>query len=268
MDWSKVKTILIFVFIFFNIFLYCIISRFNIDIKVTDKVIENAKSILRNDGVNVKCKIPSLATDNSKYSIEDFTFDREFIKFELFKNERITYEDEKKIVSSNMELNLLNNSNIHFSSKKHKQLESDFAEMEKYIKIINLKGKSFKFDYLQDNDSSKKYIYREYDENKVYYDNFIEFEISENKIEFSTSIKNFIYSKTENKAILPVHIVLLKNFGIDNKKNIIKIDMGIKILKINSDDGAVYDSPVVVWRVFCDDNSEYFFIASNGSKIK
>lgn len=85
MDWSRAKTILIFIFLILNIFLvYNISKQENKDIVVTQQEISDIKAILEKSNIELKATISNKIKPKSFLKIEDFIYKEEDLANRFF----------------------------------------------------------------------------------------------------------------------------------------------------------------------------------------
>lgn len=277
MDWSKVKSILIVVFIGLNIFLFSFVVNIGEGKGVSDSILKDAEKALASNGVKLECKIPSYTNQTEKAEKTEYSIDRPKV-FDVLMgsnakvNGNIEYNkeykyDEKTIVFVNKnqfkyaDLNPDgDNVNITSASQAKKYIEPIFKKM-------NLSLSDFKLDRSSiDEGGNITLTYIEnYDKKISIFDSKIIVNISPKGIKEIQCSLNKIKTTGEASKIVSAYQILLRNFNVSG--TVIKdIDFGYKAEDGQQDKNS--DTYLPVWRIRLGDGSEHFFDAYTGDKLE
>ena len=272
MDWSKAKKILIYIFIFLNIFLAINIISLTSKNKVSKQVIADTLRVLENSGVQMKCAIPDYAEDTGIPVYKLLQLDKVKIIYNLTgKSVNVKdIENGTPVNTGNGEITFYNDSCFSFKrvSKEVNKETISVNDAEKTIKEIFEKSgfsvSAFQLDKSSVNDDGTVEIKLVGTYNKIIiFDSYIKARVAKNVIlDMECSLKA-VDSIKEPKKIINAYQILLKNFNV--KDTIItRIDFGFKNYKI---DPGVQGSDIPAWRIITEDGSERYFKAYNGEEI-
>jgi len=275
MDWSKVKNILIIVFIGLNVFLFSFVINIGEGKDVSESNLKDAEIALNKNGVELECKIPSYADQAEKAVKAEYSIDQSKVFNVLMDSNakvdgNIEYNkeykyDEKIIVFIDKNQFKYTNSkpdddNINITS---------VSQADKYInpilKKMDLSLSGFKLDRsLVNEDGSITLIYVEsYNKNISIFDSRILVNINSDGIKEIQCTLNKIEAKGEPTQTISAYQVLLRNFNVSG--TVIKdIKFGYKA-ESSEQNANIY---LPVWRIRLGDGSEHFFDAFTGDKIK
>jgi len=275
MDWSKVKNILIIVFIGLNVFLFSFVINIGEGKDVSESNLKDAEIALNKNGVELECKIPSYADQAEKAVKAEYSIDQSKVFNVLMDSNakvdgNIEYNkeykyDEKIIVFIDKNQFKYTNSkpdddNINITS---------VSQADKYInpilKKMDLSLSGFKLDRsLVNEDGSITLIYVEsYNKNISIFDSRILVNINSDGIKEIQCTLNKIEAKGEPTQTISAYQVLLRNFNVSG--TVIKdIKFGYKA-ESSVQNANIY---LPVWRIRLGDGSEHFFDAFTGDKIK
>jgi regulatory protein YycI of two-component signal transduction system YycFG len=271
MDWSKAKSLLIFVFTAFNIFLFLVIFNTKEDSSISKSVIQNSKTILKNSDIEVKCEIPINIKDIGTFFLDQYPIDRNKItKSLLGKNITVINNkaelDEKTLVFDS------NNFNIEFTDNNPKKITTNSLDAvrkdaENYVNKLNIIDKSFYVDSIKDSTQGYEVIFMEKYKSYIMYDNVVRVFLSKNKITLCANLKKIVNVIFNSKNIIPVYQILINSFNNVRDISIEGIDNGIKTIEMPQESDEIYQSSAMVWRISTNTDKR-FFVASNGAEIK
>ncbi|HEX3029166.1 MAG TPA: two-component system regulatory protein YycI [Clostridia bacterium] len=270
MDWARAKSILIFVFLMLNIFLFVNLRPYYHNSDDTVKSISVTKKILRERGYVLGCSIPE---DFGKAAMIDYQraqLDRKTILDKLLGHIDVLPE----IINNTVEfskgkkkLTFAVDNNFHFQDQPDGKLDvGNQKETEKYIlkylKSLDLGVTDFYLDYASTNSNkSVTYVFNEKYKDFLLYSSFITVMVSDKGVtdiqSYFIKVKSLTYTNTK---IVPAYQVLIKNFIKGNKSVIRSIDLGFRGLHLG-EKGEFSEN--VVWRVKTGDGTKtprYFSI--------
>jgi regulatory protein YycI of two-component signal transduction system YycFG len=276
MDWSKAKTILIYIFIGLNIFLIVYMSMYKFDKNVSRETIANTRGILSQRGINLECAIPDYSSDTARLIYENGGLDKAGLVHKLFNSPVESYDNTEKnleIAEGSKKLIFKDESFFAYTDEKPSvQLDiSDKDEIERYLreflKNLGLHVSNYKVDWFSRNDDgSATFIFTEKYGKYLVFDNCIRAVVAENGI---TNLE-CSYSKVKGLSkeltkIMPAYKVLLKNFSTGEDLTIISIDFGFKGYEPEGETLQYSEAPA--WRIRLKDGTSRYFKASDGDEI-
>jgi len=267
MEWSKAKTILIFVFIALNIFLLVnlFIERSHKDI--SEEVLNNTVKILEDNGIILKCKIPSCNRNISFLEYRNNALDKSKIGKVM------------KLLNGNIKVTYPADNTIQYTNQcPGEQIEIfDMIKLQKYLRgffspfICNIND--FVFDkYLIKQSSTAEVLFTYKYNGYLVFDNSIRAEVTEKGIkQFAYTFKDIEGFFPDSTLIMPAHHILLKNmndFKSDNSElvEISNIDLGFKGYSMENNMKLTSSGPA--WRIILNNKYILYYSASDGGKIE
>ncbi len=270
MDWARAKSILIFVFLLLNIFLFINLRPYYYNTDDTVKNISVTKSILKERGYVLGCSIPGDSGKAAMINYQMAHLDRKKIIDKLLGH----IDALPEIIDNTVEfskgkkkLTFAVDNNFHYQDKPDGKLDvGNKKETEKYIlkylKNLDMGITDFYLDYARTNSNkSVTYVFNEKYKDFLLYSSFITVIVSDKGItdiqSYFIKVKSLTYTNTK---IVPAYQVLIKNFTKGNKTVIRSIDLGFRGLYLG-EKGEFSEN--VVWRVKTGDGTKtprYFSI--------
>lgn len=273
MDWSKVKNILIILFVFLNIFLLFNIIRAGMGGRVSNETIENTKKILAEKKVIIKCEIPAFNRKMGSPEYEEGVIKRLKVVDRLIGNIPISLDSTKDgniIKNGTRKLVFSENSFIYENSNPEGSV--DITHCDNAVKCIKekLAGTELPLsDFKQDtafeiNNGEIVVILREKSDRMIIFDNRIKACINSKGIKYIKCTYRKLENITQPRSVIPVYQILLRNYysaGIV----ITNIDFGYKMYKMDKETKGYVDGPV--WRIITEDGNARFFKAYDGEEV-
>jgi len=256
MDWSNAKSMIIYIFIVLNIFLFVNITFLVSDKGVSQDAIDNTQKILKKSGIKLECSIPK-----GDFNVNTYVFDslnvRELVS--LNKN----FKNMTKINSDN-------EFEIQYNKVPECFLENNKEKIKE--KLINI-SKSFSmdldscyFDSLKNKNGKIEGNLFLVKENVILFDNKIKYVIESGKLKITFKYYGYRNLSSSKAEIMPVYQILVKNFVKRGNTSICSIDIGVITSKMNDVGEKCQESPLTVWRIKLK-NSARYFSASTGVEV-
>jgi regulatory protein YycI of two-component signal transduction system YycFG len=273
MDWSRAKSILILVFFILNIFLLICIGMYRSD-QGASNTVSAALEVLKQRGVSVSTGIPEYRGNARVLVYGDGRDDMLLLK------EKLQASAEKAgIRQASLEITLTNGCVLEYKNMDpaDKVDLSDENSVKKYItgfiRKLGIDMSSYLLDYysLVSDDTVEL----------VFIEKYKDFMVYGNKLTARAGTAGITYlkyehrkierfSSEETKLVMPVHLVLLKNFDDSRKAEIVKIDLGFEgAAAIDQEMKASSEGPV--WRIIWKEGNktfESYFQAVDGRKMR
>ncbi|KNY29633.1 hypothetical protein [Pseudobacteroides cellulosolvens] len=273
MDWSKAKNILLVLFIVLNcILLYNNYVSFSGGGSIlSDEMSSNTLAVLTSRGISLNCEIPHSAKAATVIYGPYFEDRQKISDVLLGPNERDNMEDGKEIREGTKHLKFDNNYFYFKDKSPGKEKKIDGMEQAKQLleDVFDKMGvpyKDFKLDRENELEGNIYRIeYKQVYEDYIFYNNYIKAEIGATGIlslEFKYKNVRGVKMNVKQKTI-DAYQVLLKMTDVKNV-NINDIDIGYG----NYSDGGIGFTDVLSWRVKLSDESEKFYSAFTGQKLK
>lgn len=276
MDWSKSKTIMIFVLLVLNIVLLANILAYRIVERVPRETIANTRVILENRNVRLKCDIPEDRGEIPAIIYENNQFDKAEIvkrltgitdeKGEVVVRDNQIIKREKRIILEDG--NTLLYVDMNPEDKVNINSMDDIEKFAgKFLSAFGIRVSKYKLDEGSRNDEGEvRLVYIKRFGKYFVYDNRIDLIIGKN------GVKSMRYSKSDVKKlssdsvkVMPAYQVLLKNFNKEENVVIKAMDIGFKSFEKGEEEIETQEWPK--WRVVLDDGTERFFNAVNGDEF-
>jgi regulatory protein YycI of two-component signal transduction system YycFG len=276
MDWSKAKSILIYIFIGLNVFLIVYMSMYKFDKGISRETVANTREILSQRGISLECAIPDYSSDTARLIYENGELDRAGLVHKLFSSSIEPHDNMKKnleIAEGSKKLVFRDRNFFAYTDEKPSgQLDmSDKDEMEKYLreflKDLGLHISNYEVDWFSRNaDEGATFVFTEKYGKYLVFDNYTRVMVTKNGI---TNLE-CRYSRVKGLSkeltkIMPAYKVLLKNFSTGEGLAIINIDFGFKGYEPEGETLQYSEAPA--WRVRLKDGTSRYFKASDGDEI-
>ncbi len=262
MEWSKIKTILIWIFVIVNAFLFTVyLKGMYVDTTLEDTVVENTVSILASNNISVKKDIvPKIHANVKICNIEN-----------KYNSVADMIEDSKKIALQN-EIDFFVEENIKV---KGNTFTIEVNENKKTSKPYKYAKKSMKKTGLFENTEYSVrekdgyvYFYLEFD-NKIFYDSYIRVKADEKGIQeiyghnwLGDTITEVGLAETVSPA--QILIDFATETGTDKKLTIVSAESGYYI---GNRDETVRVTAFPVWEITLDNGEVYYYDMRNGDLL-
>lgn len=282
MQWSRAKSIIIFILAALNIFLGINLYLYNTDRVSSNEAVQNAQAILNSRNILIKCKVPNINGVPKRLNFINDGYDMQMLVGKLI---GITGSEASKsgtpvsgqsFINGGKKLELRIPISFSYTDTQpgSKVDTSKTARMEKYavdfLKKNGLMPDSYVMDsYVKNPDNSVKLIFIEKYGKNLIYDNYLEVTAT------SEGITNIMGSRRSIKKaeavsqekIMTAWQVMLRNFTGNTPLVIEGVDFGYKQETSNAGNmKASLEEPV--WRIKVRGGDTYFFNAFNGYRIK
>ncbi len=277
MDWSKVKNILIILFIALNIFLLVNIIDISTNDVVSKKTLNNTVKILNNNGVTVECKIPTYSQPTGTPEYTENVLNRGVILGKLLGNISLpsldVTQDGNTIESSSKWIRFDGNSFEYGNSNPTESIDINSLDdilqcVRNLLKDTGIPFERFVPDYpklMPSSDSDVLVALRERSDNYILFDNSIKIIASKDGIVSLVLSYRKLIDITQPRSITPVYQILIKNFHNRSGTVITSIDFGFKMIKLDNETNSFVDVPV--WRIMSSEGITEFYRADNGEPI-
>lgn len=277
MDWSKVKNILIILFVALNTFLLVNIIDISRNEGVSKKTLSNTVKILNNNGVALECKIPVYLKPTGTPEYMENVLNRGVILGKLLGNIPLPSLDvtqDGNIIESGSKWIKFNRNSFEYGNSNPTE-SIDINSLEDILRSIRLLLKDtgipfggFMPDYpklQQLSDSSVLVILRERSGTFILFDNSIKVIASKDGIVSLDLSYRKLVDITQPRNITPVYQILIKNFHNRSGTVITGIDFGFKMTKLDNETNSFVDVPV--WRIMKEEGQAEFYRGDNGERI-
>jgi len=279
MDWSKVKNVLIVVFMILNAFLLINIIAANTGDGVSNETLANTKSILEARGFVLKCGIPDYNSDSVKLNYETSEYERVKIAGLLLGKE-ITgkFEAGREFIENGRKVRFNPDMSIEMEDPGSGLapdipdiIKKTYGYIEQRVNGTGIPLKNYKpeneYDKLPDGGISVTYIerYKDY----LVYDNYIRITIFKNRqVNLKLNYNKVTGVKKENlegTKPIPVYQILLSEFVKDRAAIITGIDLGFKGDSVEQGSKVVNKRPV--WRIKIEGQEPEYYNVYDGDRI-
>lgn len=263
MEWSKIKTILICIFVIVNTFLFTIYFKsIYADTTLDDDVIENTIAILsQNNVVIAKDNVPKTHANTKVCNVENRY------------NNLTALLDDARLVSEESGVGYLDKDNIKV---KGNTFTCSINESEKVSNTLKYAKKQIKkTGLLEDTEYSVRekndyvYFYLKF-EDKIFYDSYIRVYVTENGIQEIYGhnwMGDIITEGGMAETVSPAQILIdfATKTGSDEKKTIESVKSGYYI---GNRDETVRVTAFPVWEIILDDGKTYYYDMRNGDLLE
>ena len=282
MDWSRAKTILIFIFLALNIFLvYNLVAKESKVVTIAQKDILDVQSILQKNNIYLKAQVPNKIKPKSFLKIEDAPYKESDLVKSFFGSSQGV---QKTVVlgittykKGLMSLEIYQNKKIIYNNEPNDNIKgSNQKKIEGYVESY-LNSKGIFHEYAQESGFSSNNEEYELEYKQIFHDNeifpsYMNIKLSDKGITRIESLwfspLGFIGDIKDIKTPLEALFVFAKDIGNKDKVTINDISLGY-YLSDNIQNAAV--SAVPVWRIKSSDGFVYYYNAYEGyleGKIK
>lgn len=254
MDWSKIKTVLIWIFAFVNLFLLSIYFDVTFTSKTLEEdVITGTVEILRQNNITIDKETVPKNLDNVKIcSVE---------------NKFADIKEMLETVSNSSGNNLLNSENLEIVGENfvcNLKLDKEI----KPEKLIKESGLISYGDYKKVEKDKEVYFYLSF-ENKVFFDSYIKVKSDGKNVEICG--KNWLGDKVSQesvaKIVSPAEILINFSTQYDGEKAI-KVNSMTAGYFIGSRNETVRATASPVWEISTSDGEKYYYDMRNGDLLK
>jgi len=280
MDWSKVKSILIYMFVALNIVLFVNIIIASGSNRVSRAILSNTAAILEAKGAVLECKIPDNAGEAGVPEYKDSKADLSVIIKLLISDAVVEGGGDESssavppVISpdGNAKVTFINGSGFLYESTGNEREAGrplSPGDLEKAVRQLFKKAGIPVSDFITDfagvyegRNTSFIRLVKKY-RTVLLFDARIEAEADEEGIVKLRFNDREIQRFTDLKPIIPAYQILLKYFAVEGA--VIKgIDFGYKMYKIDPE-AQGYDVPV--WRIATDAGNARYFRAYSGEEM-
>ncbi|NLC67527.1 MAG: hypothetical protein GX754_01820 [Clostridiaceae bacterium] len=277
MDWSRVKNILIVVFIILNIFLLVYLYISHEESAISKESVAAVIEILGKNNVIIDrdCEIPTYKKNTPMLVFKNNDIDKKKIIEKLLGKDYATEEKDKE----ENENRIIFGEGLAFTY--HNPNPSDdidinkIKNMEKYLRDffsgmgINMSQFILDRHIEQPENDMDTYIFIEKYKNYLVYDNRISVSITPGGIaSIELNIRKIKGFTKKASPIMPAHQVLLKNFYKKKDITIKCVDLGYKGFENEygeQETKEIFHGPA--WRIITSDGTEVFLKAYDGEEI-
>ncbi|HHV58982.1 MAG TPA: hypothetical protein GXX49_01525 [Clostridiaceae bacterium] len=278
MDWSRVKNILIILFIALNIFLFVNIINISVSDNVSKKTLNNTVKILNSNNVALDCKIPTYSKDTGTPEFEENVLSRGIILGKLMGNIQLPSLDatqDGNLIESNGKWIVFNGNGFEYGNS-NPDGNININSIDDIVKNIKLMLKDtqiplggFKPDYpeIKKLDEGKVMVtLREQKDGIIIFDNRITVVATEKGIISMALDYRKLVDITQPRKIIPAYQILIRNFHRKSGTTITSIDFGFKETPLDNEPARFVDVPV--WRIMNQEGQAEFYRADNGEQIE
>lgn len=262
MEWSRIKTILIWVFSVVNLFLIVVyLNSVYFESNLGDEVISNTVEVLAKNNVIISKDIVPKVHDSVKICNVENRHNSVISMLEEAKNTAVENGSEFYVDTSAE----INGNTFRYIMNENKDVSNPYKYAKKLIKNSGLLGET---DYLTVTDSKSVCFYMSFD-NKIFYDSYIKVKVDEKGIGEITGknwLGDYITDGGMAETVSPVEILV--DFATDNdfeKKVTIK-EMGSGYY-IGDRAETVKVTAFPVWRIALDDGRVFCYDMRNGDLV-
>lgn len=275
MDWSRAKSILIFILIALNIFLAVNLFYHNTSDSVSKKTVSDTINILKSRNVSIQCDVPRTSSDPGELYYEDYKLNITGIANmllgsvitgadgikpgqELSKGSRVLkFSDENSFVYKDSSPNTA----IDISNKNDVERYAG-----KFLAEIGLQDVGTVLDGYKTVNNSVELIFRQKYGRYTVFDNYARFVLDQKGITyFECRYKKPKDIITKNKKIVSASQLLLKNYY--NSEGVSISGIGLILMEYSIEQGSKEFCSRPVWRIESADTID-FYSAYDGIKVK
>jgi len=271
MNWSKAKSILIFIFLTLNVFLSINIIKIYGNDESADKI-ANTEKILADRGYTLRCDIPDSAR-SGMLSFETGDYDRRAIGEKLLGKDvfkGIELQEDAEYTSGDRSL-IFQAGNIVIYNNKNPADDVDISDLKKvrkyaenFINSLDLPMNEY-FSEKNNADGSITIYYKQRYKGFLIFYNEAEVTITEKGI---TSFRCKLIKPleiTSSRKVVPAYQILLKHFVKGDNTIITSIDLGFAA---SFHESSVQVSEALVWRIGIEGQKPMYFNAMNAERIE
>jgi hypothetical protein len=266
MEWSKAKSILIFLFAILNIFLLFSILRTESLSRPGADYVKQVENLLESRNIRIECRVPSYSADSGSVVYGDVGIDEGRIaEYFLGLGAAGTGDDEKVWHKEGKELEIGNNIIVFKDSSPDTSIDirdrdAVSRELTKVFQGLGMNEKDYVPDIWQEQDGRLYVRYVKKYKSHLLFGVYADFIVAPNGIEYAVIVPGEVnHTLAESEILSAWHILALSK--IPENSVITDISFGYK--RIN--EGELYDSPV--WRIRLSDGAELFYNAYTGEEI-
>lgn len=266
MEWSKAKSILIFLFIFLNIFLFISILQIDSHTRPGLDYIRHVNSLLQTRNIRIDCSVPVYQANSGSIVYKEKAIDESQVAaFFLGHGVEETQEQEKMWEEDEKVLEIGNNKIIFTDSSPAGEMDiSDrkavATEVKSILEALGIKPNDYVPDVWREVDGKLHVRYVKTYKRQPLFDIYADFLFSSEGLMHAEIIPGEISHVIAENEILTAWQLLAV---ADLSENSVISDVTFGYKRIH--EGELYDSPV--WRIRFSDGSELFYNAYTGEKI-
>lgn len=266
MEWSKAKSILIFLFVVLNVFLLINILLSDSDIRLGTEYSKHVNSLLEARNIRIECPIPSYHANSGSIIYKDEDIDESrVVSFFLGHDAGDASNGEKVWEEDGKVLEIGHNSIIFKDSSPESgpdigNKDALDGELKRILHSLGMKPGDYVQDiwYQQDGRVYVRYV-RTY-KGQLLFDVYADFIVSSEGLEYAVINPREVSHTIAESEILSAWQILAVS-KIQENSVVSDIRFGYK----QTHEGELYDSPV--WRIRFKDGSAVFYNAYTGEEV-
>ncbi|HOQ76887.1 MAG TPA: two-component system regulatory protein YycI [Thermoclostridium sp.] len=266
MEWSKAKSILIFLFVILNIFLLFSIIHTVSDTKPGREYVKLVNNLLESKNIRIACAIPSCRSESGSIVYREESIDENrVVTFFLGQGASQSQDGEKVWKADGKVLEIGNNSIIFDDASPDTQVDIGDREaltkmFQKVFQGLGLKQGDYVPDIWEEKDGKVHVRYVKKYKGQLLFDIYADFIVSADGIEHAAiMIGEVSHTIGKSEVLSAWHLLAVSNL----RENLVITDIAFGFKRIH--EGELYDSPV--WRIRLSDGSEIFYNAYTGEEI-
>ena len=265
LDWSRAKSILIYVYVVVNIFLTIAIGGVYRKDYISKDTIDNTIIALKNRGVLVKCDMSMYNKEIGTLSYNKFEFDKHYIIKNIFGQD--LFQDEDIYILGSREIDFVSKNKLVYKDYNYRVNKIQESDIIRYVDWLFLKiGVRFEGKIIENDEANNQIIIYERYKNFYVFGNFVKINLNKDILTIEVNYKKIKKLNNAKKEIMPIHQVLLKNIVDKKGSSIISISLGFRESILGYNIKELDDIPV--WRIRFDDGKEVFYKAYTGKEVK
>lgn len=262
MEWSRAKSILIWLYIGVNLFLSVTLWTLYTKRTISDYTINNTVNALKNRGVLVNCEISRYNKETSTLSYEQYEIDKEQVLKELLGKK--VMQNQREYKTKDKEIIFVDNNRLIYKDYKWQSSRHCEDDVIQYVNEV-LKKCDIEFrGKIEEEDVEGLVIYEKVGDFCVF-GNYVRVSVLDDVLSMEIRYRMIKDADNKRRKIMPVHQVLLKNI-VNMEGNVITdIKFGFRESMIGDNIKELDDIPV--WRVRLNDSEDIFYKAYTGKKV-
>lgn len=266
MDWSRAKTILIYLFIILNIFLLVTNVYTSSSIRFASDYTRQAKEYLKSRDIRINANIPNISGEIGTIVYSQCEIDLSKLDKSVFENNKTSSKSNYEINALNETMNISDNDEVYITYKldsaEHLFNDPDIFSQRalKYAEGLGYKKKDLHLLYQEKSEDLLRLTFVAKYKEALLFEQVISFELEPHG-NLSVRFPARVVKRTNAPAeVLSIYQVLVMA-ALPQGTTIERVDFGYKQL----DEGEFYDTPV--WRIVLDNGQTMFYNAYTGEKL-
>lgn len=266
MEWSKAKSILIFLFVVLNGFLLYSIIHTVSDTSPGREYVKLVNNLLESKNIRIECTIPSCKSESGSIVFKEGSIDEDrVVSFFLGKGARQIQDGEKVWEADGKVLEIGNNSIMFYDNSPDTRVDIGDKEalakvFQKVFQGLGLKQGDYVPDIWEEKDGKVRVRYVKRYKGNLLFDIYADFIVSSYGMEQADiTIGEISHTIGRSEVLSAWHLLAVSNL----QENSVITDIAFGFKRIH--EGELYDSPV--WRIRLSDGREFFYNAYTGEEI-